>query len=392
MFKSKTSYLLLLFFLLQSSFFYGQMPLAKTAKISILTCEKGDELYSLFGHTAIRIKDEANALDVVYNYGTFDFKTERFYLKFIKGDLKYFVSAYSFNEFYYEYTLENRAIYEQKLDLTVLQKQQLFDALNKSLLSDEKFYTYKFINRNCTNMVVDKVNQSLGKKCIVKTTEQNESYREILFPYLENHFYENLGINIIFGKKVDENGEKLFLPNQFMESLKVAKHNGKLIAEEPKTILIASTEKKEKSLWNNFYTFCLALFLIFISRKIWLYLSFFMILGFLGLFLSTVGLYSLHEEVAYNYNVLLFNPLLLILIIFYWQKKYIWVKRMALICLFCLVLMLIILLNKPNLLLFLPIIIVSGILLYSFMRRSNQELLTTIKQNSAEGFKHDIKV
>ncbi|MCX6171345.1 MAG: DUF4105 domain-containing protein [Flavobacterium sp.] len=379
MFKSKTSYLLQLFFLLQSSLFYGQMPLAKTAEISILTCEEGDELYSLFGHTAIRIKDEANALDVVYNYGTFDFKTERFYLKFVKGDLKYFVSAYSFNEFYYEYTLENRAIYEQKLDLTMLQKQQLFDALNKSLLSDDKFYTYKFIDRNCTNMVVDKINQIVDKDCLVKTTEQNESYREILFPYLENHFYENLGINIIFGKKVDENGEKLFLPNQFMESLKVAKHNGKLISEEPKTILKASTEKKGKSLWNNFYTFCLALFLIFISRKVWLYLSFFMILGFLGLFLSTIGLYSLHEEVTYNYNILLFNPLLLILIIFYWQKNYIRVKRMALICLFCLVIMLIVLLNKPNLLLFLPMIICSGSLLYFFMRRSNQELLTTIK-------------
>ena len=379
MFKSKTSYLLQLFFLLQSSLFYGQMPLAKTAEISILTCEEGDELYSLFGHTAIRIKDEANALDVVYNYGTFDFKTERFYLKFVKGDLKYFVSAYSFNEFYYEYTLENRAIYEQKLDLTMLQKQQLFDALNKSLLSDDKFYTYKFIDRNCTNMVVDKINQIVDKDCLVKTTEQNESYREILFPYLENHFYENLGINIIFGKKVDENGEKLFLPNQFMESLKVAKHNGKLISERPKTILKASTEKKGKSLWNNFYTLCLALFLIFISRKVWLYLSFFMILGFLGLFLSTIGLYSLHEEVTYNYNILLFNPLLLILIIFYWQKNYIRVKRMALICLFCLVIMLIVLLNKPNLLLFLPMITSSGVLLYYFMRRCNQELLTTIK-------------
>jgi hypothetical protein len=293
--------------------------------------------------------------------------------------LQYFVSAYSFNEFYYEYTLENRSIYEQKLNLTLPQKQQLFNALNKSLLSDDKFYTYKFIDRNCTNMVVDKVNQTLGKDCIVKTTEKNESYREILFPYVENHFYENLGINIIFGKKVDENGEKLFLPNQFMESLKVAKLNGNNISEEPKTILKATPENKEKSLWNNFYTFCIALFLIFISRKVWIFLSFFMILGLLGLFLSTVGLYSFHEEVAYNYNVLLFNPLLLILIIFYWKNNFIWVKRIALICLLCLVIMLIILLNKPNLLMFLPMIICSGIILYYFTRRSNRELLTTIK-------------
>jgi len=379
MFKSKVSYKLLLFFLLQSFIFYGQIPLAKTAEVSILTCEKGNELYSLFGHTAIRIKDEANALDVVYNYGTFDFNTENFYLKFIKGDLQYFVSAYSFNEFYYEYTLENRSIYEQKLNLTLAQKQQLFEALNKSLLSDEKFYTYKFIDRNCTNMVVDRVNQTLGQNCIVKTTEINQSYRTILFPYLENHFYENLGINIIFGKKVDENGEKLFLPNQFMESLKVSKFNGKLISENPKTILQAKPEQKDLSIWNNYYSFCLVLLLILLSRKTWIYLSLITVLGLLGIFLSTVGFYSFHEEVAYNYNILLFNPLLLILTIFFWKKNYFWVMRIVQICLVCLVVLVIVLLNKPNLVMFLPMIIFSVIILFTFLKKSNQQLLSSIK-------------
>ncbi|WP_333600074.1 lipoprotein N-acyltransferase Lnb domain-containing protein [Flavobacterium sp.] len=379
MFKFKVSFLVLAFLLLTNTMVFGQMPLSKTAKFSILTCQEGDELYSLFGHTAIRIQDTSNALDVVYNYGTFDFKTENFYLKFIKGDLRYFVSAYSYNEFYYEYTLENRSIYEQPLNLTAAQKQQLFDVLNTSLQSDEKYYTYKFIDRNCTNMVVDKVNQTLGQNCIVKTTEKDESYRQILFPYLANHFFENLGINIIFGKKTDEKGEKLFLPNQFMESLKVAKCHGKPISGAPKTILKATPTATGKSLWNNFYVFCLVLFLFVIARKAWVYLVYFGILGLLGVFLTAVGLYSSHDELAYNYNLLLFNPLLLLLIVCYWKKSFIWVKKIAQLSIALLMVLVIVLLNKPNLVMFLPMIISSLIMLFYFLRKSNRALLAAIK-------------
>ena len=379
MFKNKLSFLLLLFVVLNTNFMFGQMPLSENTKVSILTCEKGNELYSLFGHTAIRIHDNLNALDVVYNYGTFDFNTDNFYLKFIKGDLQYFVTANSFNEFFYQYTIENRSIYEQVLKLTAIQKQQLFDALNKSLLTDEKYYTYKFIDRNCTNMVVDKINQTLGQNCIVKTTEKNKSYREILFPYVENHFYENLGINVIFGKKVDEAGEKLFLPNQLMESLKVSKFNGKLIADQPKTILKADVEKPFKSIWNNFYSFILIFILILISRKSWVYATYFIIIGFLGIFLSLVGLYSFHEEVANNYNVLLFNPILLFLVFFFWKKNYVWVKRTTQISIVMLVFFVIIMINKPDLGMFTPMIICSGMLLYYFLKRSKRELLSSIK-------------
>ena len=95
-------------------------------------------------------------------------------------------------------------IYEQQLNLSSQQKQQLFESLNQSLTDKNKFYTYKFIDRNCTNMVLDKVNATLGGNYITKTTEQGKSYREIINPYLGNHFYEALGINIIFGNKYQD--------------------------------------------------------------------------------------------------------------------------------------------------------------------------------------------
>ena len=146
MFRNKITLVFLLVLIVKSTAFYSQMSLSENTTVSVLTCDKGDELYSIFGHTAFRIKDDANSLDVVYNYGMFDFRTENFYLKFIKGDLQYFVAAYSFNEFFYQYNIENRSIYEQELRLSAAQKQQLFDDLNATLFSDKKYYTYKFID------------------------------------------------------------------------------------------------------------------------------------------------------------------------------------------------------------------------------------------------------
>ncbi|MFT4879911.1 MAG: hypothetical protein ACI9LS_002077, partial [Flavobacteriales bacterium] len=76
-------------------------PLTERAKVSLITCSEGDELYSVFGHSAIRIM-EPNAFDIVYNYGTFEFSDD-FYLLFAQGKLNYKLSSTGFEYFNYEY-------------------------------------------------------------------------------------------------------------------------------------------------------------------------------------------------------------------------------------------------------------------------------------------------
>jgi len=187
--------------------FSQNISLSNQAKVSILTCGLGPESYAMYGHTGIRIQDSLNNLDVVYNYGAFDFSTPNFIGRFIKGDLQYFVTNGSFIDFYYNYQVENREIIEQELQLNPNQINRLFQQLNHSVYSDERFYTYKFIDRNCTTMVVDKINGILGKEYI-KSNTSNQSYREILYPFMTN-FYMKLGIQLIFGTKVDKPGVAL---------------------------------------------------------------------------------------------------------------------------------------------------------------------------------------
>jgi hypothetical protein len=327
-----------------------------------LTCGTGNESYSLFGHTAIRISDSYNNIDVVYNYGAFDFNTPNFVLKFIKGDLQYYAVVHSYFDFINEYTYEKRSVYEQELHISGNLKQKLFDNLNSSLASGESHYTYKFIDKNCTSMVVDMINKALDSKAIVKKIDTDKTYRSILSPYFDNHFYEKLGTSIIFGKKVDAYGTEIFLPFELMESLKRIQYHNRPLASESKTI-IEFDKIIPVSWWNNCYTYLLFLgFIVLLNNKT-INTAYLLVMGLLGVFFFFVGFYSFHEELAFNYNVLLFNPGLLVLLFFYFTKNNKWVYRLSLINILSLVVYLLILINKVHLLIVFPLVLTTGYIL-----------------------------
>lgn len=338
-------------------------PLSPKATVSVLTCATGNESYSLFGHTAVRIADPEQFLDIVYNYGAFDFSTPNFVAKFAKGDLQYFVVADSFSEFIGRYQYEGRSVYEQKLRLSLPLKQQLFDQLNKTLQSEERFYTYKFIDRNCTTMVVDLLNQTIGTKAITKKDATKKTYREVLFPYFKNHFYEQLGTSSIFGTKVDQKATTLFLPFDLLESLKITKYKNEPLSE-PVVSLLTVAPTTPHSWWNNAYTYGAFLLLLVFWKKRSVGLLFLTVMGILGLFFLFMGWYSLHPELANNYNVLLFNPTLLVLVFFVLQKNIKAIKWLSYVNWGCFLLYTIVLINKAPFWFLLPLIGVTSLVVY----------------------------
>jgi hypothetical protein len=356
------------FFLAAFGSFSQTYPLSPESKVSILTCGSGEQLHSIFGHTAIRIQEPSRNIDIVYNFGMFDFRTPNFYLKFVKGDMQYFVANSSFEEFMYGYRMENRSVYEQELNFTVEQKQQIFDKLNKILFSDERFYTYKFIDKNCTTMVAEKVNEELGKSLIQKTGNREESYRDVLNPYLTNLFYEKLGINIIFGYRTDEKAEQLFLPVELMNSLEKLQINQKPFVYKTVTLFEQDPSLLSNSWWNTIYTFLFILLLIALSHNNTVYLSFLVIIGLFGIFLSLVGFYSLHSEVLRNYNVLLFNPFLLGIVYFYLQKNQVWFTRLLYFVLVYFLVYFLFMLNKAHFIEMLPIFMTIAYILFRLHR------------------------
>lgn len=367
----------------------SQAPkLSNDATISVFTCGRGEELYSTFGHTALRVKDDANQLDVVFNYGTFDFRTENFYLKFVKGDLQYFLSVSSYEDFIIQYQIEKREVIEQTLNLTIQQKQKIFDALNNNIFSTDKYYTYKFIDRNCTTMVADKINEILSGEKITKIDDKSISYRSLLYPYFENYFWYKLGINIIFGAKTDEKAEKLFLPVELMNSLNVIQHDNQKLVLSTKKLIDGETKNAEFSFFNSIYFVISLLLLIVATNKKWVYKSFLFLCGLLGLFLCLVGLYSEHQEVLWNYNALLFNPLFLLLP-FVGNKLS---KRLIFILLAMIFIYSLFMFNKPHLVVMLPFIFAIIFMLMKLNGKNPLKLLTSVEKNSTQGLENNIEI
>lgn len=349
--------------------------LSENTKVSIFTCGRGEELYSTFGHTALRIKDDENQLDVVFNYGAFDFRTDNFYLKFIKGDLQYFMNVTSHEDFILEYQTDEREVIEQTLNLPLAKKQKLFETLSASLYTSERYYTYKFIDRNCTTMVAEKISTLLGQKSLEKVDDTSVSYRKVLFPYFENYFWYKLGINIIFGAKTDSKAAKVFLPIELMHTLDKAIVDRKPLVSKKQTIIKGDKKQVEFSFINSIYFIVLILFLLLLMNKRVLFYGYLFLSGILGVFLCFVGLYSDHQEVLWNYNALLFSPLFLTLP-FLKQTNLNKICKLSIAIIFIYA---IIMINKPHLLIMLPFMITTIYMLLKISSENPLKLLTSIK-------------
>src|SRR3954471_6889232 len=94
-------------------------------RISLVTCNPGADLYSIFGHTGLRVVDSGRNADIVFNYGTFDDSDPYFYLKFTRGIMRYSLSVWPYPDFMEEYKAERRGVTEQVLQLSCAEKQRL---------------------------------------------------------------------------------------------------------------------------------------------------------------------------------------------------------------------------------------------------------------------------
>ncbi|MCC9041475.1 DUF4105 domain-containing protein [Myroides sp. M-43] len=348
--------------------FPNERPLSDRAEISVLTVGTGDQLYSLFGHTAIRVSDPFQGIDRVYNYGMFAFSEPNFYGKFVKGNLLYFAEYSTYKNFLEGYIYDNRSVYEQILDLSDTEKQVIWGKLNESLEESNKYYIYKFIDQNCTTKVVDIVNSSIKSPVKVDVEGNTETYRTILNSYLSSRYFEMLGINLIFGSKVDVQSTLLFLPDKFMYGLAETKIDDKPLVSETITVFEpdASIENIGISV-NSMWFFCLIVLILTVLMNNRVIRScYFVIMGLLGLFFFAVGFYSLHGELLNNNTILLCSPFFLLLP--FLRNKVKLIKGLQVLTLLSVILYIVLNITSQKLLITLPLVLLTMISLAMEMR------------------------
>lgn len=309
-------------------------------RVSLLTCTPGDELYSLFGHTAIRITDSSKQADVVYNYGTFNFEDKNFYLKFVRGKLNYFISAEYFEDFKYNYQMTDRGIREQLLQLSAEEKKALQLFLNDNLKEENKYYQYDFFFNNCTTKIRDILLKMRKPPLDLPAVMPiNTRFREAIHAYLDKgqQPWSKLGIDILLGARTDKvmtASDQQFLPDNLMRALDSSYNNGFILSAEN---LYPLPQKETAPLLFTPTLFFVALLLLFVvlhftgSQKWPVLMSgldglLFFMTGFLGIVLIFMWVATDHSMTKDNYNLLWALPTHSVISFFINSKKK-WVKK-----------------------------------------------------------------
>lgn len=198
--------------------------LSKSAQITLLTVSPGTELYSAFGHSALRVFDPAQNLDMVFNYGAFRFApTVDFYWRFVRGGLDYLLSVYSYSAFLDEYTHYNRSVTQQFLELSDTQKNKIYLFLLENNLPENRAYRYDFFYDNCSSRIRDIFERQLKNDInwYPSGIQFNKTYRGLVHEYTSIRPWVDLGITFVLGYSADRQADGrgyMFLPDYMMSA------------------------------------------------------------------------------------------------------------------------------------------------------------------------------
>ncbi|MCF2446577.1 DUF4105 domain-containing protein [Dyadobacter sp. CY345] len=315
---------------------FGQVSLSTDAEISIITCGPDqDELYSAFGHSAIRVKDPASGMDLAYNYGVFKFDS-KFYLNFTLGALYYKLGVDQFDSFRAFYISQNRYVHEQILNLSPGQKKMVFDYLQENARPENATYRYDYFYNNCATKVRDVFVELFDSQIKFDDTYATSGYtiRMLTGDRLQKQRWGKLAINILLGSPLDKKltlFEYMYLPDYLESGFDHAMLNGTKIVEDKVIIYNSQKTASTKNLFQPWLVFGIFLVLTAVisqydlnrnKRSGWLDYLLFPTVGGVGILLLFLWFATDHHAAANNLNLLWAIPTHIFVPIFLSNKRF----------------------------------------------------------------------
>jgi hypothetical protein len=326
--RKRLKYLLLLLILFSRVLISQETP---RAEVYLITCGPGTEIYSVYGHSALRIVVPEKKIDTVYNWGVFDFATPNFAWKFAKGRLNYSLGVDSYETFLRDYFLEQRWVISQKFNLETPDIERLFLLLEENLKPENITYSYDFYYDNCSTRIRDLMEKAVGEDLLYppeKTKKELQTFRYLTGEYEKVFPWLKLGIDLLIGSPGDKKAsfrEMMFLPAHLKNGLSelLIRRNSKMIPllQDPEIVLdIDQQPLKEKLFISPLFVFSLLLIIIIIltasvRRKtanniidIFLF-SVFSVLALLMIFFN---FFTDHHQLRWNLNIIWLNPFIIL--------------------------------------------------------------------------------
>ena len=306
-------------------------------KVSLITIYPGSEVYELYGHTELRVRNGDS--DMFYNYGLFDFFVPGFAMHFIAGETDYLCGAIPPDLALSGYA--GRKVVEQELALTPKEAAAIRDYLRNNALPANATYRYKFLSNNCATRPRDIIEKALGDRLHYTGSASHCTFRDMMRAYNANYAWDEFGIDLALGSGIDTVvtlRQEMFSPMKLMQHMTGATVNrdGVQVPLVSATrVLIDGDDKglvKEPTpfiLSPLFFALLLLVITLLITRRDvrrakasrWFDVLLYTLYGLWGAVLFYLIFISTHEATSPNFNGLWLHPFYLLIPLLMWFKR-----------------------------------------------------------------------
>jgi hypothetical protein len=311
----------------------------RNVTISLLTMGNGNQVWEMFGHTALLLHDNVTGRDTVFNWGVFDSHQPHFIPHFLKGLMLYQMGGSSLDDLLYQYRYFNRSVVSQELDLAPAQKDSLLRLIQINAQPENLQYRYDYFVDNCSTRPRDLLDLVLGGQLKAHSSQVTDaSYRSEALRLMQGDKPLVVGVDIGLGEPSDKKitmWQEMFLPRRLHDVVGTLRIRDSTGATRPlvrgERVLFKATRGPEAEAPPNLTPWLWALGLVIggllawlgglavsgsrggqiaaaIAMSIWCVVA-----GVLGLLLALLWGVTDHVFAHRNENLLLFNPLWLVL-------------------------------------------------------------------------------
>lgn len=318
---------LILLFATASQQAKAQQEYMDSVEIGLITCSPHEELYSLYGHCAVRYHDlHKGGMDLVFNWGVFNFAAPNFLMHFITGMTDYELAVSDFAPFCLYYKDWGSQVTEQVLNLTAAEKRELARKLMENAQPENKVYRYNFFYDNCTTRPRNIIERSIKGKIIYSDRQDYKpSYRQMIHEMNAHHPWAAWGNDLLLGLTADrptDLRQQEFLPHNLLhdyENAHIQTADGQRpLVKERRIIVKHGKQELEEGLPITPIQCALVLAIIFALVLWWEVKHQRCLVWFDALYMLALGLagcivliffFSLHPTTSTNLQILIFNPI-----------------------------------------------------------------------------------
>ncbi|WP_064747100.1 DUF4105 domain-containing protein [Lysobacter antibioticus] len=302
---------------------------ARPPRIGMVTMQPGEEFWSRFGHDALVVLNPDSGEAISYNFGYFDPSEPNFVQRFVRNDMRYRLLALPFDADMSQYAHEGRGVSVQWLDLTPAQARELAEALRINALPENSYYRYQYFDDNCATRVRDAIDRAIGGELRRQTEGRSHgnTLRSEALRLSSPEPWMWVLLDVMMGPKADlpvPVWTESYVPGRLAAALREVKNpQGRPLVAEERSLLPhqISPEPEGRPLpWWPWALAGLALgaalawigdrsprVLAFAALPLW------GALGAVGAVLVYAWAGTGHDYIWANRNLLLFNPLCLLL-------------------------------------------------------------------------------